>query len=101
MKTYENGMNVIKIHKSYRNGIVTHYMVVYSDEKWYIEDRVIKWCADDPRGQEYGYGYDWEIVEDKEMIVKVIKDEILKYLDEIYSLNEKKSILEDYLSKNI
>lgn len=101
MKTYENRMNVIKILKSYRNGTVTHYMVVYSDEKWYIEDRVIKWCDDDPRGQEYGYGYEWEIVEDEEIKVKIIKDEISNYVKEISSLNEKKSILEDYLSKNI
>ena len=89
MKTYENSINVIKIHKSYRNGSITHYMVVYSDEKWYIEDRVAKWCDDDLRGRDYGYDYEWEFVEDKEMITKVIKDEIGDYIDEIYSLNEK------------
>lgn len=71
-------MKVVKITKSYRNGTVEGFIILldepYSDDD--IQCEVEEWCTDDSHGQIYGYDYDWEFVEDPEVIKNVITERI-------------------------
>ena len=70
----------------------------YSDIS--IDELVEEWCESDPAGANYGYSYEWSLVEDKTLINEVLKNEIKIVDDKINFLIHKKDILIRELSKN-
>lgn len=93
-------MKVIDINKRYRNGTKTHFLVLddsYTNEG--IDCAVEEWCDSDPAGANYGYSYEWKIVEDPDLIKNVINDKIKIINNQIDSLDCRKKIMIDYLSK--
>lgn len=74
-------MKVVKIIKKYRNGSIEHFLLVPDDRSNInIEFDVQEWCESNQSGLIYGYDYDWSIVEDLDLIKKVLKDK-MKDLD--------------------
>ena len=89
-------MRIYKVEKHYRNGCVTHYLIVqeddYDDEsvKCLVED----WCESDSAGHNYGWTVEWNEVKDVHIILDVLKKEIEKTENQVKSLNNYKSGLE-------
>jgi len=96
-------MKVVKINKSFRNGIKEHFLVLL-DESCSIDDinyLVEEWCESEPSGMNSGYHYDWWVVEDEELINTIIKNKIKIIDGQIEALKTKKCKMENHLTKNI
>jgi len=92
-------MLVIKIKKSYRNGVIEHILVLSGDDydDDYIDYYVNEWCENNSAGSVYGYSYEWEIVLDEKIIEKALKNKI-KLIDlDINSLKKEKKIYLNFL----
>lgn len=95
-------MRVIKAKKTYRNGIVEEFIILKDDDAtdYDIDEIVSDWAESDENGRVYGYGLKWELVEDKILITKIIKDEINNINMGIKALKNDKTEFKNYL-KNI
>ncbi len=95
-------MKVVKINKSYRNGIKEHFLVLldepYSNSD--IDDLVEEWCESELSGMNSGYNYKWWVVEDNELINTILKDKIKIVDSQIEALKTKKCKMENHLTKN-
>lgn len=96
-------MKVIKINKSFRNGVIEHFLVLlnetYSNDD--IEYLVEEWCDGDLSGSNYGYSYKWSFVEDSEIIKTVLEKNIKNINLSIENLEEEKWEIEKYLFDNL
>mgnify|MGYP000976694726 CR=1 FL=1 len=91
-------MIVIKINKIYQNGSISHFKVLNSDiTKENIDDLVEDWCNNDHIGQVYGYTYNWEYIENKDLIKQVIINKIDTINNKIKDLKNEKNDLKNYL----
>lgn len=91
-------MKVIKINKSYRGGTKQHFLVLLGENSNEdIEYKVVNWCQQDLSGSNYGWVYEWEIIEDKQIINDVLKNKIGLIEVEIEVLRNEKCALEQYL----
>ena len=92
-------MKIIKINKKYNSGNIEHYMVLmdesYSNDD--IDSIVDDWCETDINGMNYGYSYNWYIINNDITIKNIIKDKIKNYDEEINYINEKKKELEKFI----
>jgi len=67
-------MKIVKIKKFYRNGTKEHFLVLL-DESYSNDDidcEVEEWCESEPNGMNYGYSYEWDFVNDKNIINDVL-----------------------------
>ena len=84
-------MKIVKIKKSYSSGSKEHYLVLtgdhYSDST--IDDLVEDWCESDPSGQNNGYQSEWQYVNNKEIIRKVLEEEKIILNSKIKNLKDK------------
>jgi ribosomal protein S17E len=94
-------MRVIKINKTYRNGIKNYYLLISDDS--YSEDDINciaeDFCESDAYGANYGYSYEWDFVDDKEIITKVLNDESKKISNQIAKLTKESYRIHEYLNK--
>ncbi len=91
-------MKVVKINKTFRNGSEEHFLVFEDNvDIEAIDDSVENWCERDPSGQNYGYSWEWEFIEDRVIISDVITKEINKLHNQIQSLLDRKLKMEDFI----
>ena len=93
-------MKIIKIHKMYSSGSKNHFLVIteMENDENYINELVENWCEDDPAGMNNGYSYDWEYVNDLNVIKEEINNRISRIEKNIKSLNYEKELLENELN---
>lgn len=90
-------MKVIKIEKSFRNGVIEHYEVVSdSHTNEYITDIVETWCERESSGQNYGYSWEWDFVDDLSTVKEVIIDKMKIIDNKISDLKSEKLEMEKY-----
>jgi len=91
-------MKVVKINKTIRSGVITHYLVFLDDRSDEgINYEVEEWASNDESGSCYGYTIKWEFVEDESEIQKVLVEK-LKYIDiKIKKLTEEKEKMTSHL----
>ncbi len=90
-------MKVIKIEKSFRFGNIEHYEVVSdSHTNEYITDIVETWCERESSGQNYGYSWEWTLVDDSELIREVVKEKIKIIDKKISGLRSERLEMENY-----
>lgn len=94
-------MRVVKIKKSYCNGIIEYYLII-SDFEYFQSDELINyhvedWCKDEPSGHGNGYSYTWEHVTNTDEIIAAIDIRLKNINNKISSLKtEKDELLEEY-----
>jgi len=95
-------MEIIKVTKTFRNGSITKYLVLYEEvcTKEFAEDCADDWCAKEGNGVNYGYTWEWEFVKDKEEIKEAISKEIDSVTKEIRVLQDKRDKLFTYHKKS-
>lgn len=89
-------MKAITITKKYRNGVITHAMIVDSDDEMVLADAAADWCESDASGQAYGYSWEWDIIQDPKEIARIAGNEILdnnKRIANLQKYNEKLAAL--------
>lgn len=91
-------MKVVEIKKYYNAGVKTHYLLIVDDEISVL-DEVDEWCEKDPCGQSNGYSYEWELVDNIEIIEKVISDRIKRCNEAISFFQNEKNKITDYLTE--
>ena len=90
-------MRVVKIRKSYTNGVKEHHLVV-SDTNYFqaVEDidyLVQDWCDEEPSGHNSGYSYEWEHITDEGEIKKGIEARLKRVNNDISYLETEKDEL--------
>lgn len=91
-------MKVVRINKTFRNGYREHFLVFEADmDIEAINDSVENWCEKDPGGGNYGYSFEWEFIEDKALIRDAITKEINRLNNQIQSLLDRKSKMEEFI----
>ncbi len=92
-------MKIVKIIKSYNSGTKEKFLVLldkpYSNDD--INSLVEEWCENEPSGMNYGYGYEWEFVEDENIIKDVLITELKSLNNKISTLENRKIEIEKFL----
>ena len=93
-------MKIIKIIKRYNCASKEHFLVLLDDsmDNFDIEIAVEDWCDSDSAGRSYAYSSKWLIVEDSEIINKVLKDKIKIIDGNISRLENEKSKMLEYIN---
>lgn len=94
-------MKLIKINKQYRNGEKIHYLF-FSDSEvtdGHIESEVERWCDEDPNGLNYGYTFDWSVVQDPSEIKMALTYKINVTNLEINNLQKERFDMQIYIAQ--
>jgi len=91
-------MKVIEFTKSFRNGIVTHRIVVEdvisSDDM--INDMAENWAEGESSGQNYGYKLSWKEITDLQTIMNTVDEVINKTTESIKRLEHRRIELDKF-----
>ncbi len=97
INNYVINMKVLKVKKKFRNGENIHYTIITENIDYFTDedfkDIAENICERDPDGCGYSYRFEYEFVEDQEIINEVLKNELSKIDNNIECLKKQKEII--------